>query len=290
MIGQIAAETAMSAGGGVAARVLMVGPGQERWIGVHRKVAPDEVDRALVTVLCATSGSVSDAAAHLNVRPEYLERFVRRGRVRRLLAMRGVYPSMAPSDGASLPAYEPPADAASVRALTAYRNPRPGRWRGAWRVEGLLRDRSSRPLVVEAMARIAAPVSRLQELARAFGVSDETLRKWRRAWPEVDAIVRRAFGRRLVGIESRPLTVEQAIDHVEPFLPATSGALDRALRRAAQDGSLVYPVRASSRQLARYVGREDSRGRVLVRRVVHRGHERGAQNTFEWSITQGAEA
>lgn len=281
-------EMAIHAGGGVAARALIVGPGQERWLDLHRKVDPDEHDRALVTVLCATGGSVGDAAAHLNVRPEYLARFVKRGRVRRLLAMRGICPRVEATPSPALPAYRAPTDAASVRALVVYRNPRPGRWRGAWRVEGLLADPSTRPAAVAAIARVVAATDTATGAALALGVCRETLRKWRRAWPELADVIDRVRSWKLVSLRRRPLTLDQAVDYLSPFLPATSGLLALALRRAGATGALPYPVRATPRQLARYVGRVDSRGRILVRTVVHRS-ESSERNTFEWSIVQTGE-
>lgn len=287
MTAVVTTEMAIQAGGGVAARVLVVGPGQERWIGIHRKVAPDEVDRALVTVLCATGGNVADAAAHLNVRPEYLARFVQRGRVRRLLAMRGICPRVEPSAAPALPAYRPPTDAASARALVVYRNPRAGNWRGAWRVEELLADPSARAAATEALERVTSRARTAEDAARVLGVSSRTLRKWRRAWACVEDVIARLKAARVVTFAWRRLTLEQAVDYLLPFLPATSGELDEKLRQAATADALPYPVRASSRQLARYVGRVDARGRLIARTVVNKPTRR---NTFEWSIVQtGAE-
>jgi hypothetical protein len=264
--------------------VLLVGPGQERWIDLHRHVAPADVDWALATVLVACSGSIDDAAAHLNVRPEYLERFARRGRVQRAFALRGIYPERGGAEKPGLPPYSPPTDAAAARAVALYRNPAPGQWRGAWRFEGLLVNPNSRQAALDVVEAVAARAGTAEAVAEQFGVSHETLRKWRRAWPALDAIVALAGAARVERVKRRAFTLEEAIDCIEPFLPATSGELDRALRYATEYGTIPRfrrPLR--SRRLAPYVGRADATGRIIMRRTVN---EPTARNTFEWSIAR----
>lgn len=281
------ARRGIASGGGIAARVLMVGPRQALWIGEHLSIDRREAELAIARVLVAGAGDVDAVAAHLNVGTGFLLRFSSRAAVRAELKRCGIH-LVEGTGGAGSPLlpWEPPTDREGVRALATYRVPSDRGSRGAWRFAAMLSDARTRDITIDVLRELAAEARSANEVAAALDIDRTYLWRLREIHPDLEEIVQDAIALRQQALaeRNRRLTLEEAIDHLSPFLPATPRELNDRLRAAAERGEIVH--RGRSWDFLRYVGRSDARQRMIVRVSVDHWH--ADRSKHEWRLVQRA--
>jgi hypothetical protein len=291
-IAQIEAEIAR--GGGITARALIVGTRQEKWIKLHERFDKEEIETAIVKVLTAACGHVDNAAAYLNVRPEFLLRYANRRAVATVLGEKLV--ELDRRAAGPLAPWAWPETAGAVRPIIVYRSPdEHTSCRGAWRVEDMLADERSHGAAVEVLRELAVDARTTVEIAKAWNCSRSTLWKWRKTWTDVDDIVEpRVLGgspdlARLRVNRKLRLTPGEAIDLVLPLLPILVSEFDARFTERASSGALRYPVKITRSELIHnYLKVPDGQRRMLC--TVMKPTENGPVRVFTLIDTKtGAE-
>jgi hypothetical protein len=265
-------KEAIDRGGGIGGRVLIVGTRQEDWIAMHLRYAPEEVYETMSSLLMSAGGNVDNAAAHLNVNPDWLARFADRPAMRRRFIERATNVHRGRALGL-LPAWKWPRTRGDVRPLVLFRNPnRSAGRRGAWRTEDLIDDARSKVPTLEVLRAEIIDCKSTREIADKWGVSRMLLWQWRQRWPEVNAIVdeRMKEYREQLPIRLRSgmllrLTVENAIEMVKPFLPIEYGDFVRQFEDAVEHGTLKFPIKTTACEFLRnYQNAADKHGRMVT--------------------------
>jgi transposase-like protein len=254
----VAAE--ISKGGGVYAKAKIVGPRQDRWLMLLEKIDREEVERAVREVV-REAASLVNAAAHLDVKPDFLLRY-------KLPASK--------IGGRRLPPYRPPTTVEAALPIVRARVSQIGKGgigSGAWRVEDLLDDARSKRAALGALKVIVDGCSTIGDVAEAFDVTRRVIWLWRKRWPEVDAIIApkksdrkpRGGAVKLKTKGGRRLTLEEAIDLMKPHLPGQATDVAAGIADAASLGESEHKVTPTARELSFYVGKPDARGLMVAR-------------------------
>jgi len=258
---------AISGGGGVFAKALIIGPRQERWLRLLETVDRREVENAVRSIV-SNAVSPANACYYLNIGQAFLGRYdleVTRKR-----------------PGTLYPVYQPPTTVAGALPIVRARVEAVGKGglgTGAWRVEDLMNDPNPRvrKAAIGALKVVLADCKTIGEVASAFGVTRMFIWKWRKQWPDFDKLVAPLRSDRkpkqgkvkLRTRAGRRLTLEEAIDLMAPHLPGK--AKEVGAKIAANVGEAGHEVVPTARQLSHYVEKVDSRGLMVARWRDRRG-------------------
>ena len=274
------AAAGIAEGGGVAAKVLVRGPNQERWIRLLAKVDEREVHYAIRALVRRANGNVLNAARYLGVRPEVLRPYVDASTTK--ANGFGRHPEAGP-----LPPYRTPSTVAEILPIVGASggvgSGKGGVGTGAWRVYELLASRSAvvSAAAVLAIRQVAEHCRTIGEVAEKLGVTRALLWRWRREFPELDAFVlSREDGERRGQVKlragkdrKRRLSLEDGIRLMTPYLPGTPTEVAERVADAARQGLAPHGVVPTRRELAFYVGKPGKDGWMVGRFADRRGEK-----------------